>query len=1693
MTENTNNNWGDFFKDNPSKVLGTSKKVKGRWGDTIITESEENGLDKIEVETNYRTIQAENPLVSVEQEDINENTITEEGVEDAVEVIEKSKSILADIIIAEEEGVDTDKELWTFDEIDSEYNKGISDDEKSAYIYYIQKMSEKQIFGGFEKYKMETTKENAIFLMKKGVLFYDVYEKEERRRWQPKFLYQSGNIYDKKAGLTSKKDYYIEQFGEEIYNIHLNAIEDKYIEVWDKRLTLDNPIHNMRLKILAISDMAKEFIIKEFIPPQKGKAVNTFRTNFTTSKGEVSYDMTKNTNRNVEYLKELNLQDAFIKWLEQGGNPQQSLNLGIIYRNYNTFQKIYDWYVRGNTKNMSNSLSSDKKKAKDQKNKLIAYAKADGERLFAQFLSDGITTDDRRRLELLWNSKYNGIINYDTNDVPIGFQFSKWWSGNGGAISLNDIRPEKREAIGFSMVRGSSLLAYGVGIGKTFASIFVLAQNLEMGLTKRPLVAVPNQVYTQFKKSIENILPQYKLNALYNCTGIYGELAKDISDYTISICTYQGLEKMGFSEDADSDFLDRVGLILENGSDSMTERQKEIIQQKHEEMLGVGKEGTTIEVDNPSVNFDYLVCDEAHNFKKLFTSVKGDAKPSQTSKDGRVLRDRTSYSLNSGVQSSRAIKLFFLTQYIQATNPNGNILLLTATPFTNSPLEVYSMLTFLNYNYLRTLDFGNIKNFFDIFADIKLELTLNTKLKPVRKQVFVGWNNVIGLQNLIFKFIDKSTPEQEEKSVKRPNKLILPLRSKMVNDKIITLSDKNKISTTLQMTDEQKILMDRLREYAEMKISWNDLSSGNENVGGLFGSNGLGGSSGRQEKEIQKLVVKYDISEEDALLFFEAKAKAKKNGKRLTFKGFLNLDEEESEALGEGEVVFDEDEVQVVAGMGEDKEKTYENAGVRALQMLSYSRQLAVSPYLYGYAGITSPPTASEYVESSPKLLYTFECIKSIKKHHKDTDTYMSGQVVYMNIGKDAFTLLLKYAVDELGFAEHEVGMITGSNSRIGGKKATKSEVQNAFQGAIWNEETQDFEPISDEKRLKILFGSSAIKEGINLQDHASVLYNCYLDFNPTDNIQLEGRIWRQGNKFANVRIVVPLMENSMDIFMFQKLQEKTERINQIWQRDGATNEINTTDFNPSELKYELLTDPITLAKLEVEDREVLIDEKIDDLNFEFNALNNFKTIYDSWDNILGYNWSLYNSKLYGMYQFLQAFRPDLVPLKFIKDEFLNLQYFSENSHKQLDDKKVLNYSASVLMDKMVQLHKEKKIAYPTGYTKDWESKPTHKRPIMLGDEVEFDTKKGRKKGKVSAVYNAYNQDMANEYDNDRLIQIYDNSNNNPQKLYSKVVPLSVDIEKDDFEIEDVNIDGKNVVRIEKEVKKKEKEDTYEPFTWGTKEAISKILDISRYQERKLNGANLWNTEALIEKIIENGDNNLLSLDKSLGRKIGFRIWNNEDASYFSHKNLQEWLEKNKKWIDLTDALKNTSEGYGAFGGFWNSEMPLILKKIEKGEKEFLKPKGIKDQQDLLVKMEELKSGINILQQDKKDLTDEENINEMAQEIAHKIMEEKEKGIRKSGGYKQRAKEFADTNADYLGNKLLDEMYEKADKKASTPKNEKVKETPKKKVPKTSSKSDGLEKRLKGLNILIKLAKGDSKAQLEKRKKGIEMLIKVNG
>jgi hypothetical protein len=527
----------------------------------------------------------------------------------------------------------------------------------------------------------------------------------------------------------------------------------------------------------------------------------------------------------------------------------------------------------------------------------------------------------------------------------------------------------------------------------------------------------------------------------------------------------------------------------------------EKLHERIDEMMGRGIRGGMADIE--VLGFDFAIVDEAHAMKKAFTQVKGEVKGDDES------RDKASYEIRSGEPSMTALRGFMISQYIQRQNKMRNVLLLTATPFTNSPLEIYSILALIGYEQLEKWGIKNIKQFFDTFIKTSNELIINAKLRPERREIVLGFHNLIALQQLIYKFISYKTGEDAK--IQRPNKIVLPMLNKREGDTIVPLPIDEQISTNLAMTPQQKEYMTDVESYV------------------------------RGQTSLRHFCVNPNAYEDE--------------------------DPENTES-SKGELLDEKN-------LSEDEEE-----GTRILRGMSFARQLALSPYLYACNPYHNP-TYIQYIESSPKLQYVMECIRSVKLYHEEHDQEVSGQVIYMNAGVHFFPLIKEYLVSKIGYSGDEVGII-----KSGMSAAKKEGIKERFLAGS----------------VKIIIGSASIKEGINLQTRSTVLYNCWLDWNPTDIKQLEGRIWRFGNMFANIRIVNPLMEDSIDTFIFQKLQEKTNRINEIWYRAGKSNTLNLEEFNPAELKMGLITDPYALAEL------ILLTER-EKLQDEITGLNNQKTV----------------------------------------------------------------------------------------------------------------------------------------------------------------------------------------------------------------------------------------------------------------------------------------------------------------------------------------------------------------------------------------------------------------------------------------------------------------------------------------------------
>lgn len=1071
-----------WFSQHPEKILGEQYETTDRFSKTVtkVRGTMKNVTDGIDVPSvAQEQKQTTEPAMKVEEHsELLNNPKKKANVE---RVIEETKKAQAEKKLIKLQG-GKDKyedgcpeEYLCFDDMMRIYNEGISEEEVKAWIWYKRKVhgynDEKVILNtknGWSKYvvPLGEASNHLKEWLRAGIMccYKDIF--------MPRVLYYAENIYERERQLLSDKEDITKTHGQQQFDRQWEGLQ----KVKPEKLILTHPDVNSRLFIKPDSTLAKEIEVGEL-------ADGTKFTAYAKSKGYYEEGSTT-------------LVEAFKTWLR--ALPKDD------------FKKSTDWnIIQYYLENATPSRHHDK----EEKLRLRQNAKVEGDQLFIRFMAEALRREDQLKIEQAWNSKYNAYVEINYFKVPIAFTCSSTFKNKPLFI-----RPAQREGIGFISVHGSGCVAYDVGLGKTMTGILSLAQAMESGQCKRPFIVVPNQTYKNWLAEIQGVvdkgkvllsglLPQYQVIDLYNLGTDYVDQLRDdkgklrkVPEYSISVMTYEGFNRLGFNDDTWKDIGNQLFDILNQG----TEEKRDQIQlgEKINEMIGKGIKGGLVNIEE--LGLDYMVVDEAHAMKKSFTQVKGEMK----GEGEKATRSRGTYQIRSGNPSMTALRGFMISQYILRNNNMRNVLLLTATPFTNSPLEIYSILALIGYQQMEKWGIKNIKEFFDTFIKTSMELVINAKLKPERKEIVLGFNNLVALQQLIFKFITYKTGEDAK--IQRPNKIVLPLFNKMEGEKLVPLPVDQQISTNLPMTARQKEYMDDVELYVRGKTSLTNFC--------------------------------------------------------VNTKGMEDAEDDEEPDTGE---LLDEKK------LSEDEEE-----GTRILRGMSFARQLALSPYLYA-CNPDKHPTAEQYIETSPKLNYIMQCIRSVKRFHEERNEEVSGQVIYMNAGVHFFPLIKEYLVSNVGFRDEEVGVI-----RSGMSAAKKEGIKERFLAG----------------GVKVIIGSATIKEGINLQNRATVLYNAWLDWNPTDVKQLEGRIWRFGNMYANVRIVNPLMEDSIDTFIFQKLEEKTSRINEIWYRSGKTNALSLEEFNPSELKMGLVTDPYALAELILlSDRERLQDD--------ITSLNNQETV----------------------------------------------------------------------------------------------------------------------------------------------------------------------------------------------------------------------------------------------------------------------------------------------------------------------------------------------------------------------------------------------------------------------------------------------------------------------------------------------------
>lgn len=844
------------------------------------------------------------------------------------------------------------------------------------------------------------------------------YVEKNFGEWTHKELFTSGDIY---AKIQEQRELYVKSDGNRIFADNIKLLES----------AMKSPLEIEKIHFGVKTALAETFTVEHI--DAEGNKVN------------------------------LNLQESFILWAQNAKLADRKWRGDIDFATANisreelgeelTFYDIVNYIdgkpvkaepVRGwRTYDMSEEEKAAEKAERRKEADLKRQTRSDtANRLFDRYLHEGLSESDKKRLSAEYNRRFNSYVAPDYSKLPLFVDGMSAYKGD-SKFKLYD---QQIKGISFLCNKGNGILAYDVGVGKTAAGIVATVNQIQTGRSSRPLIVVPNQVYPKWYTDIRQLFPNVKMNDLYNFNSDFVSKYQDkksphrlnIPENSISLCTYEALRNITFNDKScENELYEDFASLLSADMDGSARENAE----SSDKIKGIiGSASHVKDADYffyEDCGFDNLTVDEAHNFKNLWVVPRPKKKGESNEYAG----------IPSGKPSARALKMYGMTQLTQRHNDDRNVFMLTATPFTNSPTEVYSMLSYVGRERLKQAGITSLRAFFDEFAQTKQELGVTSTGNIDTKQVMKSWKELSALQNILTEFIDKV--DGEEAGIIRPNKFthVKPL----------------------DMSDLQK----EIREIDEERMA--DVKKG--------------------------------------------------------------------------------DSAAVIVAMNNMR--------------LSCVAPALANPKMY--PGIELPPL-SKLVETSPKLKFVCDAIIDMYKGNPE-----KGQFMYVPLGKESHGIIKDYLVAH-GIPKEAVEIINGE---VNSTPEKKDKITSRF---------------NDEKdRLKIIIGGKNTSEGIDLNGNSFVMYNCSLGWNPSETIQAEGRIWRQGNLQGNVHIVYPVMNDSIDSVLYQKHDEKRSRINELWNYKGDS--LNVEDINPEDLKLDLIKDPNKKAKL-------ILQEETKEARAELSRLN---------------------------------------------------------------------------------------------------------------------------------------------------------------------------------------------------------------------------------------------------------------------------------------------------------------------------------------------------------------------------------------------------------------------------------------------------------------------------------------------------------
>lgn len=323
--------------------------------------------------------------------------------------------------------------------------------------------------------------------------------------------------------------------------------------------------------------------------------------------------------------------------------------------------------------------------------------------------------DRRRRLVDYYNTHYNNLRPREYDGSFLRFP------GMNPEISL---RPHQRNVVARILFGGNTLVAHSVGAGKTMVMGAAAMEKKRLGLCNKTLIIVPNHLTEQMGSELLSLYPN--ANILVSTRHDFEKNRRKLfcsriatGNYDIVIMGHSQFSRIPLSSERQQKFLqDEIERYTQeiasakkekSGQDlsvKQMEATKKRLQSHLEELMDSPKDDV---VTFEQLGVDSLMVDEAHEFKNLAVTTK--------------MQNVAGISTS---ESQKATDLLMKTQYLDEITGERGLVFCTGTPISNSPVELYTMMRYLQASTLRAHDLLS----FDAWAANFGQTTTSIELAP---------------------------------------------------------------------------------------------------------------------------------------------------------------------------------------------------------------------------------------------------------------------------------------------------------------------------------------------------------------------------------------------------------------------------------------------------------------------------------------------------------------------------------------------------------------------------------------------------------------------------------------------------------------------------------------------------------------------------------------------------------------------------------------------------------------------------------------------------------------------------------------------------------------------------------------------------------------------------------------------------